>query len=159
MRKHRAEIAKDTAQQVLGTENLGMRMFTIFRGLAEAVSAFIVRLVPVNRDRTPQEMLDATGRKQYTDRKVVDAMPRGEGKMAEVVFFKPRPEAFTDGVITDEALEKEYVFVGLVPADPYSLASVNEADAEFADEHPNATHWKDAAGKWCFVAFNQWNDG
>ncbi len=86
-----------------------------------------------------------------------DAMT--ETMMAEVVFFKPRPEAFTDGVITDEALEKEYVFVGLVPADPYSLASVNEADAEFADEHPNATHWKDAAGKWCFVTFYQWHDG
>jgi len=159
MRKHRKEISKDTAQHVLGTENLGMRMFAVFRGLAEAVSAFIVRLVPVNRDRTPQEALNATGRKQYTDQKVVDAMPRGKGKDAQVIFFKPRPEAFTNGYITDEALEKEYAFLGLTPADSYSLCAVNEADPVFADEHPNATHWKDADGKWCFATFHRWNGG
>jgi len=35
---------------------------------------------------------------------------------------------------------------------------VNEADPAFADEHPNGTHWKDAEGKWCFVAFVGWDD-
>ncbi|MFA5942313.1 MAG: hypothetical protein WC798_01430, partial [Candidatus Paceibacterota bacterium] len=48
----------------------------------------IVRHAIVNRTRTPQEALDATGRKQYTDADVVAEMPKGEGAEANVVFFK-----------------------------------------------------------------------
>ncbi|MEK7579847.1 MAG: hypothetical protein AAB469_01490 [Patescibacteria group bacterium] len=31
MRKHREEVQKDAAQQALGVDNLGMRMFVVFR--------------------------------------------------------------------------------------------------------------------------------
>ncbi len=155
MRKHRSSITSDVAQQVLGVENLGMMMFSPFRERAEAVSNLIVRKVPVNRGRTQQEAIEATGRAQYTDRKVVDAMPKGEGDEAEIVFFKPDLSE-RNGFISDDDLDKEYELRGLKPADPISVAAVNEADPAFADEKPHGTHWKDAKGHWCYATFRRW---
>mgnify|MGYP001584439331 FL=1 len=156
MRKHRSEITSDVAQQVLGVENLGMMMFTPFRERAEAVSNLIVRKIKVNRNRSPQEALDATGCAQYTDRKVVDSMPKGEGDEVEVVFFK-LDLSQRNGFISDDDLEKEFELRGLKPADPISVATVNEAYPAFADEKPHGTHWKDAKGNWCYAAFNRWS--
>jgi hypothetical protein len=158
IRKHRSEITSDAAQQVLGVENLGMMMFAPFCERAEAVSNLIVRKVRVNRSRSPQEALDATTRVQYTDRKVVDAMSTGEGEEVEVVFFKPDLSE-RNGRISDDDLEKEFELRGLKPADPVSVAAVNEADPAFADEKPHGTHWKDAKGNWCCAAFYRWRDG
>ena len=39
----------------------------------------IIRMVKVNRKRSAQETLDATGRKQYTDANIVATMPVGQG--------------------------------------------------------------------------------
>ncbi|MEI6660163.1 MAG: hypothetical protein WCK91_01935 [bacterium] len=127
----------------------------------EAVNKLITRAIveEVNRTLTPQEALAATGRKQYVTDSVVASMSKGEGKGAEVVFLKPRPEAYVDGIISDDRLEEEYEFFGLKPVDPYSLCAVNEADKAFADNTPNATHWKDREGKWCYAAFYRWSDG
>ncbi len=158
MRKHCAEITSDVAQKVLGVENLGMMMFTPFRERAEAVSNLIVRKVKVNRGRSQQEAIEATGRAQYTDRKVVDSMPKGEGDEVEVVFFKPDLSQ-RNGFISDDDLEKEFELRGLKPADPISVAAVNEADPAFADEKPHGTHWKDAKGNWCYAAFRRWDVG
>jgi hypothetical protein len=155
MRKHQAEIPKDIAQQALGVDNLGMRMFAVFRSIAESLANLVVRHVDVDNTRTPQATLDATGRRQYVGQNVVKTMPKGKGGKTEVVFFKPRPEAYKNGVISDDNLEKEFEFVGLSPADPYSLAQVNTDDPAFADTHPNGTHWKNA-GKWCFATFGRW---
>ncbi len=157
MRKHRSEITSDVAQQVLGVENLGMMMFAPFRECAEAVSNLVVRKVPVNRSRTQQEAIEATGRAQYMDRKVVNAMPKGEGNEAEILFFKPDLSE-RSGFISDDDLEKEFELRGLKPADPISVAAVNEADPAFADEKPHGTHWKDAKGNWCYAAFRRWDD-
>ena len=158
MRKHRSEITLDVAQQVLGVENLGMMMFTPFRERAEAVSNLIVRTAKVNRGRSQQEAIEATGRAQYTDRKVVDSMPKGEGDEVEVVLFKPEPWEYTQpGYITDDDLEKAYERRNSKPADPYSVAAVNEADPAFADEKPHGTHWKDAKGNWCCATFDRWD--
>ena len=157
MRKHRSSITSDVAQQVLGVENLGMMMFTPFRERAEVVSNLIIRKVKVNRSRSPQEALDATGRVQYTDRKVVDSMPKGEGDEVEVVLFKPEPwEYIKSGCISDDDLKKAYERRNSKPADPYSVAAVNEADPTFADEKPQGTHWKDAKGNWCYATFGRW---
>lgn len=112
----------------------------------------IIRHAIVNRTRTPQGALDATGRKQYTDTDVVAEMPQGDGDETDVVFFK------LGRYISDDDLEKEYEMRGLMPADPYALSAVNEADPAFADEHPNCTHWKDKDGKWCYAAFDRWVD-
>ena len=161
LRKHRSEFGSEPVQDVLGIENLGMRLLEPFRALVEARSDMIVRVVAkIDRSRTPQEVLDATGRKQYTDRTVVEAMPRGTGDKAETVFFTPDTSAYDkDGLISDDNLEKEFEFRGLVPEDPYSLAAQNEDDPAFADEHPNVTHWKDASGKWCYATFSRWRGG
>ncbi|KKS65237.1 MAG: hypothetical protein UV34_C0022G0008 [Parcubacteria group bacterium GW2011_GWB1_42_6] len=123
------------------------------RKYVEAVSNTIVRCARVNRQRSPREMLDATGRKQCTNSGVVEAMPRGEDEETEIFFFQLGLE------ISDADLEKEYALRGLVAADPYSLAAVNEADPAFADAYPNSTHWKDSADTWCYLAFDRWRGG
>lgn len=133
-------------------------MFVAFRKRVYAVSSLIVRKVTVNVNRTPQEALDATQRKQYTDRKVVDRMPKGLGGEVEIVFFKPDLSE-RDGHISDDDLEKEYELRGLKPADPFSVAALNEADPAFADEKTHGTHWKDENGKWCYATFFRWYDG
>lgn len=118
----------------------------------ESTNNLIVRRVQVDRTRIPQQVLDATGYKQYADAKVVQTMPRGEGEETEVVFFQ------VGRYVSDAELQKEYELRGLRPADPYSLAKVNEDDPSFVDEYPNGTHWQDADGRWCFAAFRRWND-
>lgn len=122
-----------------------------------AVSDMIVRHVTVDRTRTPQAVLDATGRRQYTDNGVVKTMPRGDGKEVDVYLFPVRH------YISDDDLEKEFERRILIPADPYSLAAVNQDDPAFADDHPNGTHWKDSRGEWCYAAFDadfgQWGGG
>jgi hypothetical protein len=155
MRKHRSEITSDVAQQVLGVENLEMMMFTPFRERAEALLNSIVRIVEVNRSRSPREALEATGRAQYTDRKLVNAMPKGEGDTVEVVFFKLDLSSRND-FISDDDLDKEYELRVLRSADPISVAAVNEADPAFADKKPHGTHWKDAKGNWCRAVFERW---
>ncbi|MDP3962308.1 MAG: hypothetical protein Q8Q03_00350, partial [bacterium] len=105
------------------------------------------------RGLNPQQVLDATGRKQYLNRDVVATMPKGEGDEVEVVFFKP-DLSNRDGFISDDDLEKEFELRDLKPADPVSVAVVNEADPALADEKPHGTHWKDAEGRWCYIVFH-----
>lgn len=153
----KAALPSEFVQQVLATKGQGdlmiAEMVAVVRKFVEGVSKLIIRRVTVNRARKPQEVLDATGRTQYTDPKVVADMPHGEGDgETEVVFFQ------VGRFISDADLDKEYELRGLKPADPYSLAAVNEADPAFADEKPNGTHWQDAEGKWCYATFNRWHD-
>lgn len=162
-RVNASSLPKDTVQTVLEDEGdaLAQEMFEVFRSRIKRHANTITRRVTVNRTRTPQEALDATGRTQYTDRTVVDSMPREdlsgqEGDEVEVVFFK-LDLSERGGHISDDGLEKEYESRGLTPADPISVAAVNEADLTFADEHPNATHWKNADNKWCYASFYLWN--
>ena len=134
-------------QPVLGVDNLGMELLVPLRKRVEAVSNMIVRHVKVDRTRTPQEVLDVTGCRQHTDRKVVKNMPRGECKESDVIFFN------VGRFISDNDLEEEFALRGLEAADPYSLAAINEEDPSFADDHPNNVHWKDADGRWCYAIF------
>jgi hypothetical protein len=142
----------EPTQQVLESrgDQLAAKLVGVVREFVEAVSILIVRLVSVDRARTPQAMLDATDRNQYVDKDVVKSMPKGEGAEVEVVFFN------LGKWTSDDDLEREYELRGLKAADPYSLAAVNEADPVFADEHPNGTHWKNEKGQWCFATFGQW---
>ncbi len=111
--------------------------------------------VKVNRRRSQQHAIEATGHTQYTDRKVVDSMPKGEGDEVEVVFFKPDLSE-RNGFISDDDLEKEFELRGLKPADPISVAAVNEADPTFVEDKPVCTHWKDTEGNWCYATFVLW---
>lgn len=155
LEKHSGEFDAEAVQTVLDQSELAGEQFAVFRRRVEAISNMIVRKVPVNRTRTPQVAISATGRKQYTRDTVVAGMPKGEGDEVEVGFFK-LDLSKRNGCISDDDLEKEFELRGFKPADPYSVAIINEADPAFADEHPNATHWKDSEGKWCFAAFDLW---
>ena len=156
VRKHREEFPSDAMQQALGTKGLTSDLLGIIRKYVEMFVGMIVRLVNVDRTRSPQQALDATKRKQYVNSTVVASMPHGEGDEVKVVFFKLDLSQRGSRILDDD-LEKEYVLRGLKPADPYSLAMVNEVDSAFADQHPNPTHWKDSEGKWCYAAFRVWD--
>ncbi|MFA6408497.1 MAG: hypothetical protein WCW36_03475, partial [Candidatus Paceibacterota bacterium] len=87
LRKHRSEFASDASQLVLGIDNLGMELLAPFRTCIESVSGIIIRRhVRVDRTRTPQEVVDATGRTQYVDKDVLATMPIGEGEEVDVHF-------------------------------------------------------------------------
>ncbi|MBI2577323.1 MAG: hypothetical protein HYV77_00565 [Candidatus Wildermuthbacteria bacterium] len=153
LRKHRGELGSEPIQQVLGQPEFVGEMVGVLRRRVKAVSNLIVRRVKVDRTRTPQQVLHATGRKQLTHKIVVEAMPHGEGEETDVYFFLVgRP-------CSNEEIEVKCAFYGLRLADPYSLAQVNEDDPSFADTHPNDTHWKDAKGEWCDIVFDRWSDG
>lgn len=155
LRKRRHDFKTDDVQQALTKGQLDKKIVTATEtALKEAIAQVantIVRTVKVNRDLTPQQVLDATGRNQYTDKSVVATMPSNGTGVEETVtveFFK------LARYVSDDELQHELDERGLT-RDPYAQAAVNEADPAFADEHPNGTHWKDADGKWCFVAFGR----
>ena len=152
----KSDLRSEPTQVVLETQGEALvdELVAVIRKRIELVSDTIIRRVKVDRTKTPQEMLDATGRRQYTDKGVVANMPgRGESlEEVEVVFFK------LGQWVSDEDLEKEYELRGLKPCDPYALAAVNEVDPVFADGHPNGTHLKDENDHWCFVTFGRWYD-
>jgi hypothetical protein len=157
LEKHAPEFKKEAVQKALGARELAADLFAVFRSHVERFSNMFVRIVKVDRSRTPEQALTATGRKQHVNSSVVATMPNGNGEEVKVVFFAPDKSAYNEnGWISDDDLEKQYALRCLKPADPFSLAAVNEADPVFADEHPNATHWKDADGKWCYAAFHRW---
>jgi hypothetical protein len=131
-------------------------MIAVLRKRVEANSNLIVRDVSVRPNQEGRQALEATGRRLYVDDDVVKTMPHGTSSTVKVTFFKLD---LSGGYISDDNLEGEFNRRGLKPADPFSLAAVNEADPAFADEHPNCTHWKDKNGKWCFGAFRRWGDG
>ena len=156
LRKHMKEFPSDIVQQVFGQAELGEEWLASFRRRVETLSSLIVRVVTVNGDRTPQQVIDATGRAQYVDKDVVNAMPRTASGEREVVFFKPRPEAYENGWLSPEALAKEYEYFGLTP-DPHAVAAVNEADPAFADQTPNAVQWPGANRKFYYAAFGRFS--
>jgi hypothetical protein len=154
LEKHASQFSSEAVQIVLGQPELVKEQFEVFRRRVEMISNMIVRhVMGVSRNLKPQEVLKATGRNLYVSDDVVETMPKGSGAEADIIFFK------LGRFVSDADLEKEYEQRGLVPADPYSLAKVNENDHAFADEHPNGTHWKDPNDNWCFVAFNRWDVG
>ena len=144
-------------QQVIEDQggSIAAEMVALVRKRVEAMSGMIIRRVKVNRSESPQEMLDATGRKQHIDRKAVNAMPRGEGEEVDVYFFKPDPSAYKDGFITCAEADRQYEMRGFKP-DLYAQGAVNKADPAFADEHPNGSQWKEKDGNYCYATFGRW---
>lgn len=152
LRKNRKKFGSEAVQQVLGADNLGMRLLEPFRDLVEAVSKLIFRTVKVDRSLIGKAALDATGRRQdVDDKKVVATMPQGKGDEVELIFIKNL--CFRTDPEVNQLLGEH----GLVPADPHELAAFNAANPEFADDHPNATHWLNSTGEWCFICFHRWD--
>jgi len=151
LRKDGRDFSLVLVQEVLGQSDFGDALLAVLRRRIEALSDLIVRRVTVNRSRTLQKAIDATGRKKYLKDEVVASAPGGMGEEVELFFFK------VGRYLTDVELKKEFDSRDLVPADPHSLSAANEADPAFADDHPNGCHWQDADGKWCFAVFDRWN--
>ena len=156
-RLRKSGLLSEPVQQVLANQGdaIADEMVAAVRKRVETISGMIVRRVKVNRTCTSRQALEATGRKQYTNKAVVDSMPQGEGDEVDIKLFKPDPSAYNkNGWISDDDLQKQYDLRGLKP-DPRAQAAANEADPAFADERPNGTHWK-KDGKWYFAAFGRW---
>mgnify|MGYP001594107053 CR=1 FL=1 len=144
----------ESVQQIIETQgdSLTAEFVGVLRKRVEAVSKMIVRRVKVDRSQTSQQAFDATGRKQYTDREVVDAMPRGEGEEVDVYFFDLNYDP------TVQELDHEYELRGL-KADPIAQAKVNTDDPAFADDRPNGCQWGLEKGVASFAAFDRWVGG
>ena len=159
-RLRKSGMPSEIVQQVLAEQGdaVADEMLAVIRKRVEALTGMICRRVKVNRSRTPQEMLDATGRAQYTDKDVVAAMPKDGKDEEDVYFFKPDKSAYVNGYISDDEAARQLELRNLKP-DPYAQGAVNEADPAFADECPNGTQWKNKDGKYCFATFRRWDDG
>lgn len=108
--------------------------------------------VKVKRGQTPQQVLDGTGREQYTNKAVVETMPleAGDGEEeVEFVFFK------VGRSLPDSEVEAERKKRGLVQ-DLAAQAQYNADNPDFATDHPNGDSWKDANGKWSYAYFDRW---
>lgn len=152
LRKNRQQFPSDLIQEMLEKRGMELRnaLLNVFQKQVE-YSGMIVRHVTVNRSRSPQEVLYATGCVQWKDDSAVATMPSGGTGVEEnvpVYFFK------FDGFIGNDELACQYENRGLV-SDPYAQAAVNTEDPAFADEHPSSTHWQDKNGKWYFVTFSR----
>lgn len=150
-----ANFPSDPIQQVLKTQGgeMAANFVADLQRRVKAVSGFITYTVKVDRSRSPQDALQATGRKLFVNDEVAATMPQGEGDEVEITFFQ------VGHYISDDDLEKKLEGDCMEAIDPYTLAAFNTANPEFADTHPNCTHWKDADGKWCYAAFGRWLDG
>lgn len=114
-------------------------------------TSLIVRRVKVDRIRANSEVVRATRRNCYVEGPVLAKMPTGEGDEVEMTFFKLSRD------VSDCQLEREYDLRAL-KADPRAQAAINEDDPAFADDNPNATHWRGADGEWCYTTFSRWKD-
>lgn len=159
-RLRKSGLLKESVQQVLATQGdaVADEMVAAIRKRVEAISGLIIRIIKVNRARSPQEVLKACGRTLYVNDAVVDGMPRGKGNKAKLVYFKPNPSVYKNGWISCATLAEEYKKRGLVP-DPQAQIQDNTANPEFADTTPNACQWVDADGKYCYAAFFRWSGG
>ena len=92
----------------------------------------IVRRVLVDRTRTLQEALDATGCVQDVNPDVMKVTPLCVGEEVDVYFFDYDPEL--------GHLDSQYTAYGL-EVDPIAQAKVNEDDPTFADDRPNCCEW------------------
>lgn len=117
--------------------------------LAVELLNMIVRLAKVDRSRTSQQAIDATGRRQYVNKAVVGAMPRGSGETVEITYLKIGRYIRNMADLVTTLADLGYELLG----DPLAVVADMEADPAFADEHPCADCWQDANGNWCYAAF------
>lgn len=143
-----------STQQVLETQgdSLVAELIAVLRKRVEMVTKLIIRHVVVDRTRTPQEMINATGRVNwYIDGQVLVEMPRDGFAEGEVVFFE------LDYNPSVDELDREYEVRGLKP-DPYAVAQVMTDDPAFADDRPVAVQWSGKKKHACYVLFYRSGD-
>ena len=153
MRKNRDGVGKELAQQVLGVDNLGMRMFAVYRDLAEKFGKTITRHVVVDRSLTPEQMINLTGRvKWFIDPEVLVEMPREGLSECAVEIFELDYDASVD------QLDNEYESNSRAQ-DPYAVIQMMIDDPSLADERPIAVQWRDKRGRACYAIFDRHGDG
>lgn len=159
-RKDGLTFSKDIVQDVLEHEGgeLTQEQFEALRRRVERRSEMIVRRTTVNRDQTPKQLIDATGRKEYLNDEVLKTMPRqdtGTERYPEEVdmyFFN------VGRYLTIDEQERVLAEYGLAP-DYYAQTQVNIDDKSFADKHPNAAQWDNRDGQASYVAFYRSDGG
>lgn len=152
LKKHASDFPVEIVQRVLGMSELEKKQFELFRSFIEAQSKTVFRCATVNRNRSQSDAIGATGRALYLDKSVVKTMPMASGNI-EAIFVNL-------GRNVDSCrLDDELARLGFeLIVDPQGLAALNEADSAFADDHPNATQWKDISGKYCYMFFDRCHD-
>ncbi len=154
--KHRHELpSSDAVQKTLGSDAYLGEQLGVLRKHVERASRMVVRRVTVDRSRTPEELVEATGRRQFVDRDVLASMPRRatEG-VEEVEFF-----FFNEGrFLSPDEQERVLAEYGLEP-DYEAQFQVNIDDPAFADTHPNGMQWRDGKNRPCYADFLRVWDG
>ncbi|MDO8581721.1 MAG: hypothetical protein Q7S16_02490 [bacterium] len=121
----------------------------------KAMDDITVIVKRVDYNRNPQQSLDATGRKQYTDKAIVATMPkRGNGIQENVPFTWFRSRRFLSPAEVQIELEAH----GLV-RDLYAQVAANAQDPAFADDHRNGMSWELPGGGYGYMAFGRDGDG
>lgn len=150
LEKHERYFPADAVQEVLGDSAFATGQFNLFRDAVEAQAKIITREFAVDLNLVGMAAIDATGRTKYVDKKVVAAMPRATAESGVIYFFP------TGRYVPVGEVDAEYEKYGLVAVDPHSLSAFNAANPEFADNHPNATQWRDVDG-FCGATFDGWD--
>jgi hypothetical protein len=122
----------------------------------------IVRGVRVDRSRSPKQMLVEAKftwgwcaiDNPFDPKEVLDNLPRIEGEIVDVHFFKFESDDGHIHHVSNAMLAKEYKRRGLTP-DLGAHCAVNEADPKFCDKYPNKSQWMDESGKYWTVGFRQ----
>jgi hypothetical protein len=114
----------------------------------EPVADQIIRHVTLDASRTILQVLENTCLLVLVDDGITDSMPPPRDGEVDVVFFR------TNVVVDDPKFADEYARHGLIPADPFSVAAVNEVDPTFATRHRNGTLWRNADGQLCYLKFS-----
>lgn len=98
-----------------------------------------------------RKSLEKQGYTFYGDETLLNSFPK---------IQKGTIELFTIGkYVSDDQLEKEYQKRGLIPLDPISLTMYLQDTSILDNKKYIATHWKNADGKWCYIAFSPWGGG
>lgn len=157
--KHRDGISLEDAQTALGTENIGMIMFTLFLELTRKLTQIVVRLVRgINRECTPQQAVDtvvATGRTPYINSEVVATIPRGEGDEAKFAYVELGKYCDSNAAAMARVAELGY--------EPYNDVRAVIEDLrqhpDLADDNkPIVCFWTDTQGRIYWIAFSRWYD-
>ena len=106
------------------------------------------RVVKVPSGRSFREAIVATKRVPNYDEDLLESVLRSCAYNGDVIFY--RPKRWIEG---DNDLRRELSKHNLVLADPHTQAQVHIDDPNFADDHPNFTHWKGPDGKWYFAKY------